>query len=57
MENMHIWGLRTGSPWRDLLPNYGNWKTVYADFIAGAMMEDGKSHWMNGQKAPITNDL
>lgn len=24
-----LWGIRTGSPWRDLPPEYGNWKTVY----------------------------
>ena len=23
------WILRTGAPWRDLPPEYGNWKTVY----------------------------
>lgn len=24
-----IWRTRSGSPWRDLPPEYGNWKTVY----------------------------
>jgi len=24
-----LWRTRTGSPWRDLPPCYGNWKTVY----------------------------
>ena len=24
-----VWRTRTGSPWRDLLECYGNWKTVY----------------------------
>ena len=23
------WILRTGAPWRDLPPGFGNWKTVY----------------------------
>lgn len=23
------WIIRTGAPWRDLPPDYGNWKTVY----------------------------
>jgi transposase len=25
-----LWRTRTGSPWRDLPPAYGNWKTVYS---------------------------
>jgi transposase len=24
-----FWRARTGSPWRDLPPQYGNWKTIY----------------------------
>lgn len=24
-----LWRTRTGAPWRDLPPCYGNWKTVY----------------------------
>lgn len=24
-----FWRTRTGSPWRDLPPEFGNWKTVY----------------------------
>jgi transposase len=24
-----LWRTRTGTPWRDLPPRYGNWKTVY----------------------------
>ena len=27
-----LWILRTGAPWRDLLPEYGSWKTVYTRF-------------------------
>lgn len=23
------WIVRTGAPWRDMPPEYGNWKTVY----------------------------
>jgi transposase len=26
------WVLRTGAPWRDLPPEYGNWKTIYNRF-------------------------
>jgi transposase len=25
-----LWRTRTGAPWRDLPPSYGNWKTVYS---------------------------
>jgi transposase len=24
-----LWRIRTGTPWRDLPPGYGNWKTIY----------------------------
>lgn len=27
-----LWVLRTGSPWRDLHPEFGNWNTVYVRF-------------------------
>ncbi len=27
-----LWILRTGSPWRDLPPVYGNWNTIYKCF-------------------------
>jgi transposase len=30
--NAVYWLARTGSPWRDLLPRYGKWKTVYNRF-------------------------
>lgn len=26
------WIIRTGAPWRDLPPDYGNWKTVYSRY-------------------------
>jgi transposase len=25
-----LWRTRTGTPWRDLPPSYGNWKTIYS---------------------------
>ena len=31
--NAVFWILRTGSPWRDLPPDYGKWKTVHQRFI------------------------
>ena len=30
--NAVYWLARTGSPWRDLLPRYGKWKSVYNRF-------------------------
>ncbi len=30
MVNGVLWRTRTGAPWRDLPPVYGNWKTVYS---------------------------
>ncbi len=27
-----LWIMRTGAPWRDLPPEYGNWNTVYKCF-------------------------
>jgi transposase len=31
--NAVFWILRTGSPWRDLPPDYGNWSNVHRRFI------------------------
>ena len=31
--NAVFWILRTGSPWRDLPPDYGNWNTIHRRFI------------------------
>jgi transposase len=28
-----LWIARTGSPWRDLPPEYGNWSSVYRQFL------------------------
>jgi len=30
--NAIFWILRTGSPWRDLLPDYGDWKNTHRRF-------------------------
>ncbi len=31
--NTVVWILKTGSPWRDLTPDYGKWSTVHQRFI------------------------
>lgn len=31
--NAVLWKLRTGTPWRDLPPDYGNWSTVCSRFF------------------------
>jgi len=30
--NAVFWGLRTGAPWRDLPPEYGDWKNTHRRF-------------------------
>jgi transposase len=32
MFNAMLWIARSGAPWRDLLEQYGSWKTVYSRF-------------------------
>ena len=39
--NAVFWILRTGAPWRDLPPDYGQWNTTHRRF--GRWQEDG--HW------------
>jgi transposase len=34
--NAVMWRFRTGSPWRDVPPEYGNWSTIYDRFRAWA---------------------
>ena len=33
-----IWVLKTGAPWRDLLPEFGPWQTVYKRFSQWAKL-------------------
>ena len=42
-----LWVLRTGSPWRDLHPELGNWNSVYVRFRRWAR----KAVWVNLFKA------
>ena len=30
--NAVLWIMRTGAPWRDLPPDYGNWKNTHRRF-------------------------
>lgn len=36
MLNGILWILKTGAPWRDLLPEFGPWQTVYKRFAKWA---------------------
>lgn len=40
--NAVFWILRTGAPWRDLPPSYGDWKIPTDAFAAGATKEFGR---------------
>ena len=40
--NAVFWILRTGAPWRDLPPDYGDWKIPIAVFAGGEIVECGK---------------
>ena len=34
-----LWILKTGAPWRDLLPEFGPWQTVYKRFAKCAKLD------------------
>ena len=37
-----FWILRTGAPWRELLPSYGKWALYISDIAAGEIKAYGK---------------
>ena len=39
MLNGILWILKTGAPWRDLLPEFGPWQTVYKRFAKWAKLK------------------
>ncbi len=44
--NAVFWIMRTGAPWRDLPPDYGDWSnTRIAVLFAGATRACGKDYW------------
>lgn len=53
--NAVFWILRTGSPWRDLPPDYGDWKIHIVDFAGGVISLFGKSYWSNSLLNLILN--
>ena len=55
--NAIIWILRTGAPWRDLPPSYGNWKNTHRRFcrwrdkgvwesVLNHLIEDPDYEWL-----------
>ena len=55
--NAVFWILRTGAPWRDLPPSYGNWNTVHRRFcrwrdkgiwekIFEAVLGENECYWL-----------
>jgi len=40
-----FWILRTGAPWRDLPPDYGDWKNTTDVFADGGIRVFGKNCW------------
>jgi transposase len=53
--NAVFWVLRTGAPWRDLPPDYGDWKNAHRRFAAGAKRVGGKPGKKPWRKTPIMN--
>ena len=43
--NAIFWILRTGAPWRDLSPDYVDWKNTHRRFAVGAIKAFGKVYW------------
>ena len=40
--NAVFWILRTGAPWKDLPPDYGDWKNTHRRFSVGEIKANGK---------------
>ena len=43
-DNAVFWIMRTGAPWRDLPPDYGDWSNTHRRF-AGEIREYGSGSW------------
>ena len=43
-DNAVFWIMRTGAPWRDLPPDYGDWSNTHRRF-AGEIRKYGRGSW------------
>ena len=52
-----LWIARTGSPWRDLLPAFGNWHSVYTRYSRWVKKRFGNVCWNRSPMILIWNNF